>query len=201
MKIRQPRNPRQGQGTAISGDINFVAACMSMGIPLYQEKPVEITKMENGREFGRFFLNSISIDGKIKLKELNQSWTNRKTDGSEKLKGFEWIMRFISNAPKGIQSTADWLDWARDYLSDGDKSKKWKWPNSLEDCENLIKANPNNMPGYVFAFVYNKWDCVRLAKEAAKDPMIYISSGQSSTQIREKAGKNKLRQFFDLIGK
>ena len=135
---------KKGDSANGSGDVNFTAACMSVGIPLNQSRAALAVKCETGRDYCRFFLEPVSIDGAIKLDWCNAAWRARKAETGP-MAGFGWLMEFIAAKPAGVRTTADWLAHAHDHLRECGIRASWTWPRQVEQI-NALRASADDVP-------------------------------------------------------
>lgn len=191
-----------GSGANGTGDINFAAACMAVGIDLDPVNPAMAVKADNGRDYGRFYLTPVSIDGTVSLELCNQAWNTGKVNPSEKHgQGFQWVMDFIQARPRGVTTRADWLAFAHDHLREHGGMLRWGWPKQLDEIPPFVAKNPETRAGYVFAFVYCRSTCLELIHRMGEDdPRDLITKGKSATMIREKASALNKKRFRDTIG-
>ena len=191
---------RKGDSASGTGDINFAAACMAMGIPLNQERPATAVKCETGRDYCRFFLEGMSIDGEVSLAWCDKAWRHRSTDLEGAMEPFGWIMEFIQEKPAGVRSSRDWLTWAHDFLRQLGMGASWTWPRRLEDLADFVGKHATSRAGYVFAFVSNRMTCLETATMAAEDPRLLLNKDRDFTMVRDKAPAHRKKAFFRDIG-
>ena len=190
---------KKGDSANGSGDVNFTAACMSVGIPLNQSRAALAVKCETGRDYFRFFLEPVSIDGAIKLDWCNAAWRARKAETGP-MAGFGWLMEFIAAKPAGVRTTADWLAHAHDHLRECGIRASWTWPRQVEQIADFVNAHREDRAGHVFAFVMNRGDLLDLADQAADDPRLLMSKGREHTMVRDRAPEARKKEFFRTIG-
>ena len=160
---------RKGDSAAATGDLNFAAACMAVGIPLDERCPVKAVKSDNGNDYGRFHLLGQSLDGKVTLTKAQQSWDNPATaEGRPELVGFCFVMEFLRGRPQGVHSARDLMTYAHDHLREQAEPQPWAWPRRLEDIAEYVETNPEMRSGYVFAFLLNRDLCIHLGRRAAE---------------------------------
>jgi hypothetical protein len=106
---------------------------------------------DDGKSYGRFFLLPISACGKFETLKLMAEWSAKGTLPATH--PFVWILDFIAKRPQGVSNVADWLAWAHDYLAERGVPKIGL-PRGLNDIPDFVAANPENLQGYVFAFVH-----------------------------------------------
>lgn len=189
-----------GKGANGTGDINFAAACMAVGIPLNQECPARAVKCESGRDYCRFFLETLSVDGLVKLEWCNTAWRKRTAPDDGPMAGFGWVMDFISARPAGVRTSGDWLTWAHDHLRGLGIAGSWTWPRKLDEVGDFVSKHGHDRAGHVFAYVLNRSVCLETADQAAEDPRLLLNKGREFTMVRDRASASRKRQFFEDIG-
>lgn len=190
-----------GQGANGTGDLNFAAACMAVGIPLDESLPATAIKCDTGNDYCRFFLKAVSIKGDLKLDWLQKCWSKPEAVAERaELAGFGYVMEFIKGRPDGVRRSVDWIGWAHDHLRELGESGSYLWPRKLEDVERFVRFNAETRAGYVFAFLINRDLCLFLAHQAAENPRLLSHQGKNHTMIREKAPAWRRKQFLQMIG-
>ena len=195
------RQIKKGESANATGDVNFAASCMAVGIPLDAEQPVMAIKSDNGRDYGRFFLGGWSLDGKLTLTKVQNGWSHPKFAVQDPLlNGLCYVMEFLKLKPSGVRSSVDWFDWAAEHLRDQGCKESWMWPRKLEEVDEFVQANQETRAGYVFAFIINRDLCLHLARRAGESPSLLINKGNNCTLIDENTPKWRRDQFFQTIG-
>lgn len=185
---------RQSFGT---GDLNLAAACMSVGVPLDDSRgAVKVILSDNSREYCRFFLMPVTVDGRVTTERLMQAWTKRDRGlGGE---AFGWLMDFLSEKPGGVVSLSDWFGWAHDWLRS--QRELGHWPGSLDKVAEFVARHPDDKPGHVFAFLLNRDVCFHLAKRAMENPQIHMRHGARGHILMDaKAPKWRREQFLKMV--
>jgi hypothetical protein len=159
------------QASRHSGDINLVAALMAVGIPLDVEKPVTVCDNARG-VYGSYHFTETSDDGRESTEILLAYW-----NGHERIPdnhGFGIICEFIRSRPKGIQSSADLLDFAVDFLRD--RGHALPGLRVLSDVPAFVNALPEGDAAHVLAYVWNRQICFDLFKQASRS--LYYEAGE-----------------------
>jgi hypothetical protein len=153
-----------------SGDINLVAALMSLGIPLDASKPV--TVMDNVRGiYGSFHFGEYSDNGEEDAETLLSYWNGHQPTPAGH--GFAAICHFIRSRPRGVHTTPDLLDFAVDYL--GARDHRLPGLRTLDDIPAFVAALPQGDAAHILAYVWNREVCLRLYRAAGKT--LYYESG------------------------
>jgi len=176
---RHSETGTSGHGT---GDILLAAALMAVGIPLDPLSRCAVIHKDDGKSYGRFFLLPISACGKFETLKLMAEWSAKGTLPATH--PFVWILNFIARRPQGVSNVSDWLAWAHDYLAERGVSKIGL-PRGLNEIPDFVAANPENLQGYVFAFVH----CRALAFDEfrrAKNQVLMTGKHGGSTLIDTK---------------
>lgn len=190
---------KKGESANGTGDVNFAAACMSVGVPLDEERPVMAIKSDNGQDYGRFFLCGLSIDGRVTLTNCQKVWSS-KIVPSGIMEGFGYVVDFLKTRPGPLTSSAEWFDWAHAYLANHGVKGRWGWPRKLEDIADFVRVNHDNREGHVFAFILNRDLCIHLARKAGENAHLLINRGNNHTLINENTPRFRREQFLRMIG-
>lgn len=167
-----------------SGDINFVAALMSQGIPLDRDHPCRIVQSERG-PYSSFRYAGVSDDGKTAVSPLIDHWNG--TSNLPKDDGFAVVCEFIKARPRGIQGSNDLLDFAIDYLTE--RGHKLVGLQRFEDIPKFIEALPQDPASYILAYVWNREICFQLHKTCRRS--IYLNDSDRHAIIDERLPKWK----------
>lgn len=171
-----------------SGDINFVAALMSQGIPLDMDQPLTIIGREQGGNYASYRYGEISDDGTITAEILIDSW-----NGDMPLPpthGFAQVCDFIRARPRGIQRSDDLLDFAVSYLIQ--RGHTLAGLRRLADVPVYVNALPDGESAYVLAYVWNREICYQLHRQATHQ--IHMTEG-SGKDIRHALLDTKLPKW------
>lgn len=185
---------RQSYGT---GDLNLAAACMAVGVPLDETRgAVKVILSDNGREYCRFFLMPLSLDGQLGTKDLMTAWSSRSGDGAGH--AFGWLMRFLADKPRDVSTLSDWFGWAHDWLRG--QRELGRWPTTLEKASEFVNRHPEDKAGYVFAFLVNRDLCFQLAKAAMESPQVHMRHGRTGHILMdERTPKWRREQFLKMV--
>jgi len=161
-----------------SGDINLVAALMALGIPLDPAKPVTVCDNARG-VYGSFAYGEYSENGQEDTDTLLEYWNGHQPIPPGH--GFGVICEFIRARPRGVQTTADLLTFAVDYLRDHGHGTL-PGLRTLEDVPGFVNALPEGAPAHVLAYVWNREVCFRLYRAAGRS--LYYESGEGAETRR-----------------
>lgn len=159
-----------GQSQRHSGDINLVAALMSIGIPLDTTDPVTVLDNAKGH-YGTFHFLEYSDDGSTDVETLLEYWNGKRPipDGH----GFGYVCAFIRARPRGVQASDDLLDFAIDYLRE--RGHQMPGLRRLSDVPAFVQALPQGEAAYVLAYVWNRDLCYQLYRSASRK--VYYEEG------------------------
>ena len=165
-----------GTTTRQSGDINFIAALMSQGIPLDVVQPLTIVGREDGSNYASYRYGDVSEDGTLSTETLIDSW-----NGEHPLPtthGFSQVCDFIRSRPRGVQRTDDLLDYAVTYL----RGHGYPLPGlrALKDVPTYVNALPDGEASYVLAYVWNREICYQLHRQATHQIHMTEGSGKDT---------------------
>ena len=174
-------NSYVGSSVHRTGDINLVAAIMSLGIPLDPTDPVAVIESDvtqGGKPYGSFALTEYSQDGTEDTESLMEAWNGEKRlDPSH---GFAQICQFIRSRPRGIQKSSDLLDFAVEYLQK--RGHKLPGLKGIGDIPGFVSALPECEASHVLAYVYNREVCYQIYNTASRK--LYYQSGHGSETKR-----------------
>jgi hypothetical protein len=155
----------KGQQAHGTGDINLAALFLTMGIPSDPIDPVKLIASDNGKDYVRFFVLSVSIDGLYDTAEIGTAWNDPKAFRSERGQNpISSIMEFIRSRPKGCKTPDDWLAHASAFLG-YEMDAVMKIHNNIGK---VCKSQPEHLSSYIVAFCRNRSDLVTMAKMAEK---------------------------------
>lgn len=185
----------KGQRGFSSGDANLVAACLTVDVPLDERNPVTVLDRDDGKSYGRFHLMPTSIDGTEDTYALMRWWSN--PGQAPEHHPFSVLMDFIRRRPQGCRGPADWLDHAFAYLRQrGDCPPDA--PRNLDAVVDFVRRHPEDLAGYVFAFVVNRDYLFRLYGSAGRS--IWLRKGGAHTVVREDAPPHIARELIARLG-
>lgn len=164
-----------GQVSRHSGDINLVSALMACGIPLDVMDPVSVVDNDHG-QYGSFNFAEYSEDSTENAETLIDHWSGANHLPSDH--GFAQICRFIRARPKGIQRSADLLDFAVDYLTQ--LGHQLAGLRRMDDVPAFVNALPKGESAYVLAFVWNRELCFQLYRTASKKLFFQEGEGRDA---------------------
>jgi hypothetical protein len=155
-----------------SGDVNLVAALMSLGIPLENDDPVSVVDSPNAsRPYGSFRFHDLSDDGETDAETLMQAWSGDIV--LEDTHGFAQICRFIRARPRGSQRSDALLDFAIEYLQE--RGHTMPGLRTLNDIPDFVRALPQGEAAYVLAYVWNREICYQLFRQASR--RVHLTEG------------------------
>jgi hypothetical protein len=144
---------------------------MACGIPLDVLDPVSVVDNDHG-QYGSYNLAEYSEDGTEDAETLLGHWSGTAPLAPDH--GFTQICRFIRARPRGIQRSADLLDFAVDYLAQQGHSLIGL--RKMEDVPAFVNALPKGEAAHVLAYVWNRELCFQLYRTASKK--IYYQEGE-----------------------
>lgn len=159
-----------------SGDINLVAALMSMGVPLDKDDPVSLVEKQNGNYASYRFLEH-NEEGEPVEKFL-VAWNGIAELPPEH--GFSAVCRFIRARPRGVQSSTDLLDFAMAYLRE--RGHEVPGLRCFSDVPYFVNRLPQSEAAYVLAYVWNRDILFQLHRSA--DRKLYYTEGSGSNTRR-----------------
>lgn len=176
-----------------TGDINLAAAVMTMGVPP-ERHIVKLIASTDGKDYVRFLLRDVSIDGTLKTSALMDSWS----DSANHIKtyptcSFGKIMSFILARPADCKSYIEWCEYACSWLE-----------ISMNQCRQMMikspkvwETSPDSEPAYILGFIANRFYLLDMANRFRKDGNfdIYAEYGKASALISERLPSN-MRQFL-----
>lgn len=190
-----------GESANGTGDPNFAAACMAVGIPLDARQPAQVVKCENGRDYCRWFLAPVSLNGRVSIADTNEAWSKRAVpEGNPWLRGFGFVMDFVASRSRAVSTTDDWIAHAHHHLKDKGESGRWSWPRKADQIQDFVAKHPEDRCGYVFAMVVNRDLCMHLWREACEDPRLLLAGSSGHTMLRERAPAWRKKLLLQMIG-
>lgn len=150
-----------------TGDVNLVAACMTVGIPLNYVQPCSLIMRDNGENYGRFHLNLISIHGDYHADSI-ADWWDSPSSCNDAI--FSQLMQFIKAGIKAKCSNAsDWLEFAINHLTESGITVH---PANIRAIPDHIQRDPNSISNHILAYVYNRDHAFRIFQNAKRSIMI-----------------------------
>lgn len=177
-----------------TGDINLAAACMAMGVPLKPFRPVVVVKRDNGRDYGRFNLEPLSVCGRFSVLRLDKMFGgDAPTNPGEE--NFAAILAFVKARPSGVRTLDDWYGFACEWLRDQGETVI----PARGAVEDFIKGAPNSMPAHIFAFILNRAHAFDLAKAACGRPQIMASRGKAHVLLDERLPRRVKADIYSRL--
>lgn len=184
----------KGQQTFATGDINLAATIRTMGIPSDPAEPVRLIASDNGKDYVRFHLKHVSIDGLYETSEIMSAWSEPKAFKIERGPNpISSIMEFIQTRPKSCKTPDDWLNHAATFLGYEMDSVMKIYNNIGKVC----KTQPEHLSSYIVAFCRNRFDLLTEGRQAQSNGRIknLQNHGPSFTLIPAKAPR-RIKDFI-----
>jgi hypothetical protein len=176
-----------------TGDINFFAACMSIGIAPCFPEPAEVIQSDDGHDYLSFRLNSVSECGKYDTREISKAWKNPEEFKREfPSHPFGTVMDF-SRYARGAKSQADWIEKGASFLGVSRDSIR-KDVNRVSALEHELPESPLT---YVICYIVNRWAAVDWAKNSI--PKTLVNAGASIVMLDGNLPKSKQLQLLSHI--
>jgi len=134
------------------GDINLVAAMMACGITLNPQRPCSVIEAEDGHTYTTFIYLPVGIDGRTISDQLLAHWAGKIALPTDD--GFAQICEFIRARPKGVQRSADLMDFAMKYLSE--RGEVVMGVRQFDDIPDFVAKAPNGRAQFILAYVWNR---------------------------------------------
>lgn len=151
------------------GDINLTAALMSVGVPLSEVDPCSLVLRDNGKNYARFHVCPVSIDGAYNAERLMDFW---RTPSNCNDASFATVMAFVkAGRDNSVTRSSDWLDYAHTYIEEMGGVVR-SLPASIADITDFIANDPETSNAHIFAFVYNRDYCWQVVQKARRRIMI-----------------------------
>lgn len=167
--------PFLGTSSRHSGDINLVSALMACGIPLDVLDPVSVVD-GHGPQYGSFNFAEYSEDGTEDADTLLGHWNGNAPLPADH--GFACICRFIRERPRGIQRSAELLDFAMDYLRQ--QGHTLVGLRKFDDVPAFVNALPKGEAAHVLAYVWNRELCFQLFRTVSKKLFYQEGTGRDA---------------------
>jgi hypothetical protein len=176
-----------------TGDINFFAACMTIGISPCFPEPSEVIQCDDGHDYLSFRLNSFSECGQYETKEINKAWTHKDAFRREfPTHPFMLVMDFINHS-RGAKSKPDWVEKAASFLSISRDSIR----KDLDRVSALEHELPESPLTYICCYIVNRWAAIDWAKNAI--PKTVVNAGPSIVMLDGKLPKKKQLQLLSYL--
>ena len=176
-----------------TGDRNFFAACMSIGIAPCFPEPAEVIQSDDGHDYLSFRLNSFSECGQYETKEINRAWTQKESFRREcPSHPFLLLMDFIEQS-RGAKSKSDWVEKAASFLGIARDSIR----KDLDRVSALEHELPESPLTYVCCYIVNRWAAVDWAKNSI--PKTVVNAGPSIVMLDGKLPKSKQLQLLSYL--
>jgi hypothetical protein len=176
-----------------TGDINFFAACMSIGIAPCFPEPAEVMQSDDGHDYLSFRLNDVSECGQYQTLDINKAWSNRESFRRE-CPGhpFVLVMDFVTYS-RGAKNKSDWIEKGASFLGVSRDSIR-KDLNRVSALEHELPESPLT---YVLCFIVNRWAAIDWAKNAM--PKTVINAGPSIVMLDGNLPKRKQLEILSHI--
>jgi len=176
-----------------TGDINFFAACMSIGISPCFPEPSEVIQSDDGRDYLSFRLNAFSECGQHETKEINRAWTHKESFRREfPSHPFVLVMDFITHA-RGARTKSDWIEKAASFLGIARDSIR----KDLDRVSALEHELPESPLAYICCYIVNRWAAIAWAKNAI--PKTGVNAGPSIVMLDGSLPKSKQLQLLSYL--
>jgi hypothetical protein len=176
-----------------TGDINFFAACMAIGIPPVLPEPAIILQNDDGRDYVSFSLDGYSECGNHITKEINNAWSNPRAFRNEfPSHPFGLLMDFISYS-KGSKRKDEWIEKGAAFIG----ISRDAFRKALSDIQSLEANAPESPLSYVVCFIANRFAAIGWAKSAI--PKVFVSKGKSVLLIDGNLPARKQKYLLDHL--
>jgi hypothetical protein len=179
-------NTGESYGT---GDLNLAAAILSMGIPP-ETMPVKLIATSGGKDYVRFMMKEVSIDGTLNTRSLMVAWDNYYTYSKNNPDCiFTKIMTFVRSKPGDCKTYLNWCEYGSEWLEISMAACK----RYMTGEPKIWQSAPDSEPAYILAFITNRFWLLNLAKQFQKDGNfdVLTERGKSISLISEKLSKSK----------
>lgn len=176
-----------------TGDINFFAACMTIGIAPDAAEPAEVIHADDGHTYFSFRLNHVSECGQYLTQDINKAWARKESFRREcPSHPFLTVMDFIEHS-RGAKSKADWIEKAASFLGVSRDSIR----KDLDRVSALEYELPESPLTYVICYIVNRWAAIDWAKNAI--PKTVVNAGPSVVMLDGKLQKSKQLQLLSYL--
>ena len=176
-----------------TGDINFFAACMTIGISPCFPEPSEVIQSDDGHDYLSFRLNDVSECGQYQTREINRAWTHKESFRREcPAHPFVLVMDFVTYS-RGAKSKCDWIEKAASFLGVARDSIR----KDLGRVTALEHELPESPLTYILCFIVNRWAAIEWAKSSI--PKTVVNAGASIVMIDGKLPKVKQLQLLSYL--
>jgi len=158
-----------------TGEINFVAACMSMGFPLNDIKPGSVIMRDDGKNYVRFHLYTVNIEGNIFIDDINKWWSD--PNSCHNLAFSNIMEMIIAGVKQGcLRNSNDWLDFIIEYLTLRGITNH---PKSMQDIPDFIERTGEHViESQLCSFAYNREHAFQIVKDVPRS--IMLTHGKNS---------------------
>lgn len=176
-----------------SGDPNFVAACMAMGVPPDPAKPCTVTHPEDRPPYARYNLLQTTVDGKESVQDFTLWWTH---PAECKLPSFTAVMEFIRGRPRDCVTFADWFAHAHSWLASR-RLRPPDAPRSIDDVPAYSRRKSEHVSAYVFAFVFNRRELARMADKVCPD--LHLKRGRAWATVSARLDRRQAGEILSRL--
>jgi len=157
-----------------TGDLNFAAALLTIGFPLFKDKPITLVASANGSDYKRFHFDFHSMCGRYEIYKISDAWRNGESFATANPNHpLTKIMRFLDFKSRSCRSESDWVEEASRFLGLPIDSVVKAYRTIKQVCA----ANPESELSYVLAFIRNRENLIQDIK--AMDANGHFSTIQS----------------------
>jgi len=174
-----------------TGDINFFAACMAIGIPP-QRNAAEVFAEDSGKNYHSFSLATISECGQHRTVEMDSAWNSPQHFKKEfPAHPFTILMDFIQSA-RGARTKEDWMCKAADFLT----ITKDAMRRAMRDVKRLEHEAPESPISYLVCFIIARFDAIALAKRSLPSDVAYERNGPGIVLMGGKLPTHQKRELL-----
>jgi len=173
-----------------TGDLNFASALVTIGFPLFKDKPITLVASANGGDYKRFHFDFVSMCGKHEIYSISDAW--RLGEGfsvSNPNHPLTKIMRFLDFKSRSCRAESDWLEESSKFLNlPIDSILK-----SYKTIKQVCAANPESEVSYILAYIRNRENLIQDIKEmdANGEFSTLQTYGNSIVNIGAKVSRDK----------
>lgn len=173
-----------------TGDINFFAACMAIGIPPLWE-PAEVFAQDDGKDYHSFRISTVSECGEHRTVEMDRAW-NDPTAFSKEFPNhpFTVLMSFIRHA-RGSRKKTDFVEKAADFLSiTRDAMRK-----AMRDVDLLVATQGESPLAYIACFIEARFNALTAIKAVTPKEVLNETDGPGIVMMDGNLPRHK-KQFL-----
>lgn len=173
-----------------TGDINFFAACMAVGIPPLWE-PGEVFASDDSRDYHSFRLSTISECGLHRTVEMDRAW-NYPKQFAEEHPGhpFALLMDFIRSA-RGSKTKTEWMEKAADFLLISRDAMR----RAMRDVKELEALQGESPLAYIVCFIHARFDALTMIKKVTPKEVMNERDGPGIVMFSGNLPK-RMKEFF-----